>query len=79
MSSHFHHFRWRLWARETPSSPSAFKYSSILIAIVLGYLIWGDTPDAEMLIGAAIIIGSGILLVVHEKRQVRRNSNSMTQ
>ncbi len=49
-----------------------FKYSSILIAILLGYLVWGDVPDASMLAGAAVIVGSGILLLVHEKRQSRQ-------
>ncbi len=49
-----------------------FKYSSILVAIALGYLIWGDVPDLSMLAGAAVIVGSGILLLVYEKRQMRR-------
>ena len=48
-----------------------FKYSSILVAIVIGYLVWGDIPDAGMLAGAAIIVGSGILLLVYEKRQLK--------
>lgn len=48
-----------------------FKYSSILIAIVIGYLVWGDVPDASMLAGASIIVGSGILLLVYEKRQIK--------
>ena len=50
-----------------------FKYSSILIAIVIGYLVWGDTPDINMLAGAAIIVGSGILLLVYEKRQLTKH------
>ncbi len=48
-----------------------FKYSSILIAIVIGYLVWGDIPDASMLAGAFIIVGSGILLLVYENRQLK--------
>ncbi len=50
-----------------------FKYSSILIAIVIGYLVWGDKPDISMLAGAAIIVGSGILLLVYEKRQLTKH------
>lgn len=48
-----------------------FKYVSILLAFVYGYLIWGDEPTTTMLVGAAIIVSSGIYLVSHEKRKNR--------
>ena len=51
-----------------------FKYISILIAIIYGYLIWGDEPTLSMLAGAAIIVISGIILLSTEKR---RNRNKL--
>ena len=48
-----------------------FKYVSILIAIIYGYLFWGDTPTLTMLGGAAVIVISGIILVSTEKRRNR--------
>lgn len=51
-----------------------FKYVSILIAIIYGYLIWGDEPTLAMLAGASIIVISGIILVSTEKR---RNRNAV--
>jgi drug/metabolite transporter (DMT)-like permease len=48
-----------------------FKYISILIAIIYGYLIWGDKPTLSMLAGAAIIVISGIILLSTEKRRNR--------
>lgn len=48
-----------------------FKYISILIAIIYGYLIWGDQPTTTMLGGAMIIVISGIILVSTEKRRKR--------
>ena len=48
-----------------------FKYVSIIIAIIYGYLIWGDKPTTTMLAGAAIIVFSGIILVSSEKRRSR--------
>jgi len=48
-----------------------FKYISILIAIIYGYLIWGDEPTTTMLGGAMIIVISGIILVSTEKRRKR--------
>ena len=49
-----------------------FKYVSVLIAIGYGYLLWGDRPTPAMLAGAAIIVGSGIVLVVTERRRRAR-------
>jgi drug/metabolite transporter (DMT)-like permease len=50
---------------------SPFKYISIIIAIIYGYLIWGDQPSLTMLAGAIIIVLSGIILVATEKRRNR--------
>jgi len=57
---------------------SPFKYISILIAIIYGYLFWGDKPTLTMLAGAAIIVISGIILVSTEKRR-NRNKVLATQ
>ena len=48
-----------------------FKYVSIILALVFGYLIWGDKPTLTMLAGAGIIVISGILLLSGEKRRAR--------
>jgi drug/metabolite transporter (DMT)-like permease len=50
---------------------SPFKYISILIAIIYGYLIWGDKPTLTMLAGASVIVVSGIMLVSSERRRNR--------
>lgn len=38
-------------------------YSQMVIALILGYLVFNDVPDFWMMAGASIIIGSGIVLV----------------
>jgi drug/metabolite transporter (DMT)-like permease len=43
----------------------------VVIAIIYGYLIWGDQPTFTMLAGATIIVLSGIILVATEKRRNR--------
>ena len=48
-----------------------FKYVSILIALIYGYLIWGDQPTLAMLAGASLIVISGIMLVSTEKKRNR--------
>lgn len=46
-----------------------FKYSSIVWGVLLGYLIWGDLPDAWILTGAALVIGSGLYILHREATQ----------
>lgn len=48
---------------------SPFKYSSIIWGVILGYLIWGEFPDAYIIAGSALIIGSGIYILHREARR----------
>jgi drug/metabolite transporter (DMT)-like permease len=50
-----------------PSLLSPFIYTQLVWVVVLGYLVFGDVPDAWTLIGAAIVIGSG-LYILHRER-----------
>jgi drug/metabolite transporter (DMT)-like permease len=40
-----------------------FRYSRLLFAVALGVGVFGETLDAPMMIGSAVIIGSGIFLL----------------
>jgi drug/metabolite transporter (DMT)-like permease len=42
---------------------SPFSYSAILWAIAFGYLVFGDMPDGGTMLGAAIVVGSGLALL----------------
>lgn len=57
------------WAEAGIVSP--FKYTSLIWATLLGYLIWGDLPDQWVISGAALIMGGG-LYVLH--REAKRQS-----
>jgi len=47
---------------------SPFVYTQIIWGILFGYFVFGDVPDYWMLIGASIIIVSGLYLVHSERR-----------
>ena len=47
---------------------SPFKYSSLLWAVIIGFIVWCDGPGNLVLAGAAILIVSGISLLHAEKR-----------
>lgn len=55
--------------RLAPASVVApFQYSTIVWAITFGYLVFGDFPNAHTLVGAAIILASGLFIFVREQR-----------
>ena len=45
----------------------AFRYSSVLWAIAIGFTVWGDVPNALAFAGIAVIVGSG-LYILHRER-----------
>ena len=49
------------------SAIAPFEYTSLIWTLGLDRLIWHTTPDHYTLLGAAIIIGSGLFLVRREK------------
>lgn len=55
--------------RRAPASLIApFEYSSLLWAFLLSYAIWLDVPRLAVFVGAAIILGSGLVVIVGETR-----------
>jgi drug/metabolite transporter (DMT)-like permease len=46
-----------------------FDYTALIWASLFGWLIWGDTPEMWTLAGAAVIVVSGIFIVIRESRQ----------
>jgi drug/metabolite transporter (DMT)-like permease len=51
-----------------------YQYTTIAWAVLLGYLVFGDVPDAFMLTGGAIIIGAGLFIFLREQRLARRDA-----
>lgn len=42
-------------------------YSQMVIALFLGYVVFNDFPDFSMILGAGIIILSGVMLILNKK------------
>lgn len=45
-----------------------FRYSSLLWAILLGWLVFSDLPPLHALIGAAIVVATGIYTLLRERK-----------
>ncbi|MCC2971550.1 DMT family transporter [Massilia sp. IC2-476] len=58
------------FAKGDASSVAPFEYTALAWAVCLDWLLWQTLPDGWTLLGAAIIIGSGMYLIRHEKVHV---------
>lgn len=50
------------------STVAPFEYTSMILAIVVGYLAFDDVPTVHMLIGGAIVVGAGIFIIWRERQ-----------
>ena len=61
------------WTRAIHMAPTAavvpFNYLSLVWAAILGFAIWGDVPTIGLVVGSAIVVGSGLFLLWHETRK----------
>jgi drug/metabolite transporter (DMT)-like permease len=44
-----------------------FSYSQIILMVLLGYIVFGDVPDAMTLAGGGIVIASGLYVLYRER------------
>jgi drug/metabolite transporter (DMT)-like permease len=48
-----------------------YKFTAILFAALFGYLAFGDVPPPTTIIGAIIIVGSGLYIFMRERKLAR--------
>ena len=69
----------KAYAITSPSLIAPFEYTALIWAGILGYLIWGDVPDKAAIIGASLIVISGMYIVQREAKLAalaKRNASS---
>ena len=49
------------------SLTAPFRYSALLFAVLLGYVVWGDVPNTWAWCGIALLVGSGLYVVYSER------------
>ncbi len=50
------------------STIAPFEYSSMLLAIVVGYFAFGEVPTLYTLIGGVIVVGAGLFIIWRERQ-----------
>ncbi len=53
-----------------------FRYSLILLALILSYIIWGHVPNALAMLGIFIVCGAGIYLLHRERVTAREGKGA---
>ena len=57
---------------------SPFEYSALIWATLLGFLLWGELPDNYTLVGASIVISSGLYIIYRETIKLGRAQPQLT-
>jgi drug/metabolite transporter (DMT)-like permease len=61
-----HFFMIKAFEKAPASLLAPFSYATLIWATILGFFLFGDLPDAWTILGAIIIISSGLYLVKRE-------------
>lgn len=66
------------------STIAPFDYTSIIFGILLGYILFGDIPGGQMLLGTIIVAAAGIFIIYREhqlglqRKEQRRVTGSLS-
>jgi drug/metabolite transporter (DMT)-like permease len=55
-----------------------FRYSGVICAALMGYLVWGDIPDLWTVTGAGIVVAAEFY-ILHRERAKRATSDDPTK
>ncbi len=44
-----------------------FEYTSLILSIAVGFMLFNDVPTWNMLVGGAIVVGAGLFIIVRER------------
>ncbi|MDP6343814.1 MAG: hypothetical protein QF491_09800 [Alphaproteobacteria bacterium] len=48
---------------------SPLKYLSLVWAAMVGFMVWGDLPGPNKLLGAAMVVGAGLFILYGETKR----------
>jgi len=48
------------------STVAPFEYTSMILAIAIGYVVFGDVPTLYMIFGGVIVVGAGLFIIWRE-------------
>jgi S-adenosylmethionine uptake transporter len=51
-----------------PSTLAPFEYFAVFLGVVWGYMVWGEVPEVQAIVGIVLIVGSGLYSYVAGKK-----------
>ena len=63
-----HIFLTESYRHATASVVAPFDYTSMLWALLLGYVVFGELPSALVYVGGAIVAGAGLFVIWRERQ-----------
>ncbi len=57
-----------------PSAVVPFNYLSLVWATLIGFAVWGDVPTVDLIIGAVVVVASGLYILWRETVWRRRRA-----
>jgi drug/metabolite transporter (DMT)-like permease len=58
------------------SAVAPFRYGTMLWALLIGIVLWGETPNLVAIIGILIVVAAGLAMFAHERRLMRARNPS---
>jgi drug/metabolite transporter (DMT)-like permease len=50
------------------STVAPFEYTSMILAIIVGYVVFDDMPTPYMLVGGVIVVAAGLFIILRERQ-----------
>jgi drug/metabolite transporter (DMT)-like permease len=63
-----HFFITHAFSQSDAAVIAPLEYTALIWAVLWGYLVWGDIPNQQVIIGALIIIGCALLVIYREAK-----------
>lgn len=59
----------RAYSLAPATAVAPLNYTALLLAVLFGWLLWGEVPTATMALGAAVVMASGLYILHRETRR----------
>jgi drug/metabolite transporter (DMT)-like permease len=56
-----------------------FRYSGLIFALLIGYVVWGEVPNLLTWLGIVLLVGAGLAILHSERRRQQAAHQAMSQ
>jgi drug/metabolite transporter (DMT)-like permease len=56
-----------------------FRYSGLIFALLIGYVVWGEVPNLLTWLGIVLLVGAGLAILHSERRRHQAAHQAMSE